>query len=88
MFWGSISGLRKEPNIFWEKQWGRIGSANYYEHIILVIKEYIRGTRLLFMQDNTLKHATKDTLALMAQKGIYPISWPTNSPDLNVIEGM
>ena len=28
----------------------------------------------------------KDTLALMASKGLYPIFWTANSPDLNPIE--
>lgn len=38
------------------------------------------------MQDNATEHATKDTLVYIANKGLYPIFWPANSPDLNLIK--
>lgn len=88
MFWGSISGLGKGPSIFWEKQWGGIGSTSYCEHIVPVIADYIGRTGLVLMQDNASGHTAKNTLAYMAQKGLYPIFWPANSPDLNPIEDM
>lgn len=87
MFWGCISGaFGKGPGIFWEKRWGIISSASYCEHIVPVLGEYCRRTGLILMQDNATGHAAKDTIAYMAQKGLYPIFWPANSPDLNPIE--
>jgi transposase len=38
------------------------------------------------MQDNARGHSAKDTIVYMANKGLYPIFWPANSPDLNPIE--
>lgn len=88
MFWGCISGLGKGPGIFWEKSWGKINSSSYCEHIVPVLEDYIGRTGLVFMQDNAPGHAAKDTMAYMAQKSIYPIFWPANSPDLNPIEDL
>jgi transposase len=86
MFWGSISGLGKGPGIFWEKAWGTIGSDSYCEHIVPILEDYIKRTGLVLMQDNATGHAAKDTLAYIANKGLHPIFWPANSPDLNPIE--
>lgn len=34
MFWGSFSGKTKGPGVFWEKDWGPIGSQTYCERIV------------------------------------------------------
>jgi ketohexokinase/beta-glucosidase len=86
MFWGGISGLGKGPGIFWEKSWGTINYQSYCEHIVPILEDYIRRTGLVLIQDNATGHAAKDTIAIMAQKSLYPIFWPANSPDLNPIE--
>jgi hypothetical protein len=87
MFWGSISGLQgKGPGILWEKDWGTISSTSYCQHIVPVLTPYIDRTRLLLMQDNASSHASRDTLAELQRRGLFPIFWPANSPDLNPIE--
>lgn len=87
MFWGSISGLYgKGPHVFWEKNWGKITSASYREHIVSLLEGYIGQTGLTPMQDNAKPHAAKATLEDMNRRGLIPIFWPANSPDLNPIE--
>jgi hypothetical protein len=57
MFWGSFSGTRKSPGIFWEKDWGKINAESYQQHIVPVIDGWIRlcqgtdGDSLTLMQD-------------------------------------
>jgi transposase len=73
---------------------GGIGGARYREHTVLKVAQYlcdIEGLKgiareLLFMQDNALGHATKETKDLLATLAIIVISWPPYSPDLNLIE--
>ena len=38
------------------------------------------------MQDGAPGHASQNTIHELAERGIYPISWPAFSPDLNPIE--
>ncbi|SZF02368.1 unnamed protein product [Blumeria hordei] len=40
------------------------------------------------MQDNASAHAAALTMEDMSQWLIQPISWPANSPDLDLIEGV
>jgi transposase len=82
----SFSGLGKGPGIFWEKSWGTIGAESYCEHIVPILESYIRETGLLLMQDNASGHAARATLAYMGERGLFPIFWLVNSPDLNPIE--
>jgi ketohexokinase/beta-glucosidase len=87
MFWGSISGLYgKGPGIFWEKDWGSISSASYCQHIVPTLTGYCHENRLLLMQDNASSHSSQATRAELRLRGISPIFWPANSPDLNPIE--
>jgi len=86
MFWAGISGFGKGPCIFWEKDWGTITSESYCNHIVPIMAEYVSQTRLIPMQDNASGHAAQATLAFMREKGLVPIFWPANSPDLNPIE--
>jgi len=86
MFWGCISGLGKGPGTFWEKDWGTISSQSYCEHIVPILEDYIRRTGRILMQDNAPGHTSAETWAYMANRGLYPIFWPANSPDLNPIE--
>lgn len=38
------------------------------------------------MQDGAPGHASQHTIYELGEYGIYPISWPAFSPDLNPIE--
>ncbi len=40
------------------------------------------------MQDNASGHAAKDTIAYIANRGLYPIFWPALSLDLNPIKDL
>jgi transposase len=87
MFWGSISGLYgKGPCLFWEKDWGKITSASYCEHVVPILYTYLDRNRLSLMQDNAPGHSARATLDDLRARGIAPIVWPALSPDLNPIE--
>ena len=40
----------------------------------------------IYMQDNAPPHSARSTIKEKAARGIHPILWPPNSPDLNLIE--
>ncbi|CBF89682.1 uncharacterized protein ANIA_10066 [Aspergillus nidulans FGSC A4] len=91
MFWGSFYGDTKGPCLFWEKEWGSINAESYCERIVPIIDGYLRlnrqqGNYLCLMHDGAPGHASKDTIAELHERSIYPISWPAFSPDLNPIE--
>ncbi|EED13759.1 annexin ANXC4 [Talaromyces stipitatus ATCC 10500] len=94
MFWASFHGDAKGPCLFWEKEWGTIGSESYRERIVPIIDGYTRlmnrqpSTFLQLMQDGTPGHASKDTIEELQSRNIYPIFWPAFSPDLNPIEAV
>jgi hypothetical protein len=87
MFWGSFSGNTKGPSLFWEKDWGTIGSVSYRQHIVPLVHGWIRMyPNLVFMQDNASGHAAADTIEDLRERGIITVEWPPFSPDLNPIE--
>jgi hypothetical protein len=81
MFWGSFSGAAgKEPGVFWEKEWGGIKSAFYYEHIVSIIDAWLQyyrakhGEKLYLMHDGAPEHRARVTRANLANRAIQPIS--------------
>ena len=91
MFWGSFHASFKGPCLFWEKEWGYIDSEKYSERIVPIIDGYIRLLRqqnslIQLMQDGAPGHASRNTIRELSERGIYPISWPAFSPDLNPIK--
>ncbi|EEA20407.1 transposable element tc1 transposase, putative [Talaromyces marneffei ATCC 18224] len=93
MFWASFHGDIKGPCLFWEKEWGSIGSESYCERTVPIIDGYIRLNRqqsiyLQLMQDGAPGHASKETKKELQERNIYPIYWPAFSPDLNPIEAV
>lgn len=91
MFWGSFHGFSKGPCLFWEKEWGYIDGEKYSERIVPIIDGYIRllhqhNIPLQLMQDGAPGHSSRNTLDELNDRGIYPITWPAFSPDLNPIE--
>lgn len=84
---GGISGAYgKGPGLFWEKNWSTITSESYCQHVVPIIIEYTSSQRLILMQDNASGHAAKATISEMIYRGVRPIVWPANSPDLNPIK--
>ena len=93
MFWASFHANIKGPCLFWEKEWGSIGSESYCERTVPIIDGYIRLNRqqsvyLQLMQDGAPGHASKETKKELQERNIYPIYWPAFSPDLNPIEAV
>ena len=94
MFWGCFSGMEKGPCVFWEKNWGKITSESYCEHVLPVVVNWIRaqhdltGRSLSFMQDNAPSHKAIGSLNFLHTHNIEPIFWPAFSPDLNPIESL
>ncbi len=91
MFWGSFSGIRKGPGLFWEKDWGSIKSETYQEHILPLVQTELEalsttGRPIQFIQNNAPAHGSKSTKEYMVLHGIQYITWLPNSPDLNPIE--
>jgi transposase len=79
----------KGPGIFWEKKWGSIGEASYYEHTMPIVWRYLWNyPGLYFQQDGGPGYNTKSTIAFMAERDIYLIFWPAFSPDLSPIESL
>lgn len=84
MFWGSISGQKKGPYLFWEKDWGTINKDSYCEDIVPIIHGWIRlNPDLILMQDGAPGHAAKDTIQELQDRDITVLEWPPYSPDLN-----
>lgn len=89
MFWGSFAGSQKGPHLFWEKAWGKINSATYSERVLPLVHAYLlENPEKQFMQDNAPPHTSAYTNARLQERGIEPIVWPPNSPDLNPIENV
>ena len=91
MFWGCFSGAwGKGPPIFWEKDWGKINSETYRQHIVPVVDGWLRihqqTPRHVFMQDNAPGHAAHATKEDLEERGIPVLDWPPHSPDLNPVE--
>ncbi len=57
MFHDSIAEGKKEPRIFWEKNWRNMNLASYDLHILLRIQTFVEANPgLIFMQDNAPSH--------------------------------
>jgi ketohexokinase/beta-glucosidase len=91
MFWATFHGQNKGPCLFWEKEWGTINAERYCERIVPIIDGYLRlvqqqNSWVQLMQDGAPGYSGKETIKELHERGIYPISWPAFSPDLNPIE--
>ncbi|KAI1004975.1 hypothetical protein K3495_g3238 [Podosphaera aphanis] len=89
MFWGCFAGSQKGPCIFWDKYWGKINAESYCDKIAPVIESMLSDRPWLsLMQDNAPPHAARLRIQLLNGRNIFPILWPSFSPDLNPIEAV
>jgi hypothetical protein len=91
MFWGCFHRDLKGPGFFWGKDWGTISGPTNREHTVPVIAQHLCNLGglaggLLFMQDNALGHAAKETQQLLKAYAVKVIQWTPFSLDLNPIE--
>ena len=88
MVWGAIWHDGKSELVVCE---GRINSAKY----IKILKEgllpiftsaHVNKNHHLFMEDGVPCHSAKTTQAWHQENGIQKLWWPSQSPDINLIE--
>ena len=71
---------------------GTINGAKYRkileENLLQSAKDLRLWRRLMFQQDNDLKHTVKATLEWLQNKNMKVLEWPSESQDLNPIENL
>jgi len=94
MFWGSFSGDRAGPFVFWEKEWGNMTGEAYSQRILPRVVDHIRSNHSTalppskFMQDNASSHSAAVSKNYLLNQEISTMDWPAYSPDLNPIENV
>ena len=72
---------------------GRLNTEGY----IGIIQNHYLGTlrdheldvsEVIFQQDNASMHVSAGTRNYLSAKGIVPLTWPPQSPDMNIIENV
>ena len=53
-----------------------------------VIAQHFPNKNFLFQDDNAHKHRVRDVENYKARNNVHSISWPAQSPDLNIIENV
>ena len=69
---------------------GRMNAAMYQdilaENLHASVKKLSMGRSWIFQQDNDPKHKAKSTTQWFKKKRVKVLEWPSQSPDLNIIE--
>lgn len=92
MIWGcvSVNGVGKMQFVD-----GLINAAKYQEILqnnLIPVLEQLKNanpsTNFVFQQDGASCHTAKTTKGWFGEHNISVLSWPSNSPDLNIIENV
>jgi hypothetical protein len=89
MVWGSFSGAVGRGGLFFLPKNTTMNSERYQQTLedhLLPFMQIHQCTH--FLQDGAPCHASKKTMAFLAQQPFIVMDWPGNSPDLNPIENL
>lgn len=87
MFWGCVS-YKGTGNLV--KVEGKMNAARYQqileENLHSSARKLRMGRTWMFQHDNNPKHKAKSTCHWLQQNRVKVLEWPSQSPDLNIIE--
>jgi hypothetical protein len=89
MFWGCISVFGTGSLVAVE---GSINSQRYVEilksHLLPIAKAWYGDEHWILVQDNAPCHSSQLTRRFLDETNIHVLPWPSNSPDMNIIENI
>lgn len=89
MFWGSISVFGPGSLVPIS---GMMNSQRYIEtlesHLLSVASSWFGNEEWTLVQDNAPCHTSQITRRFLEERNIHVLPWPSNSPDMNIIENI